>query len=551
MRLRHIARILIKNGLGFIIEQVGLNRLLAVGRDTTVPNGARTTRSVPERLRLTLEELGPTYVKVGQLLSTRPDILPPAYIAELSKLLDRVPPFPSDAATEIVEAELEKPLDELFVYFDPQPIASASIGQVHNAILPSGAKVVVKVQRPRIRQTIETDMGLLLRQARFLEKRSTLLRDYQISDLFEEFSLALQDELDYIREGRNADRLRQVLSDDPVVNIPKIYWELTTSRVITLEDVQGLPLTDLETIEEANYDLEAVADVIADIYFRQVFEAGIFHADPHPANIILHDNQVSLVDFGLVGFLGDELKDRLRDLFTALLSQNVERITDIVLDLGAIRRPPDRRMLEKDVRRLLHRYYGVALESVSIGDFLKEITSTAFKHHIRLPADLALLARTMIVLEGITLRLNPEFNSVEFAKPYVRRVIRARFNLRRWGEETLRTLRDLSRLLSDLPQRTTVLLDQLEDGELTVQLDLKPLDRIMRKIDTLVNRLSFSVIIAALIIGSSLIIQAGQETTLWNLPILGWGIPVPQIIFLAAGILSGWWLFSIIRSRGL
>lgn len=550
MRLRHIAQILIKNGLGFVIDQMGLNRLLTLRRRSKEAEQA-SSYSMPERVRLTLEELGPTFVKLGQLMSTRPDILPPQYIAELSKLLDAVPPFECEVVVETVESELEGSLDELFATFAHTPVASASIGQVHYATLKSGERVVVKVQRPHIREMIEADLGLLLRQSRFLAKHSEILRDYQIAELLEEFGIALQEELDYVREGRNADRLRQVLGDEPIVHIPRVYWELTTSKVITLEHVEGMSLAKLARVEEAGYDLPAIASVIVDIYFQQVFYAGIFHADPHPANIMLQSNQVSLVDFGLVGFVSESLKDSLRDLVIALISQNVEDITTIVLDLGASSKPPDRRLLERDIRRLLSRYYGATLESMSIGDFLEQIMNVAFKYRIRLPADLALLARTLIILEGVALRLDPTFNSVEFAKPYVRQMLRERLSFSKWSQQAERTLRSLSKLAHSLPQRSTNLLTQLEDGDLTVGLEIRRWERMVFKLDTMANRLSFSLIVAALIIGSSLIIQSGQETSTWILPWVGWAIPVPQIIFGLAGVLSLWWLLLIARSKRL
>lgn len=554
MRLRRMTQVLIRNGLGFFIEQLGLTRLLApLYRGGLEVAGAAVERlSVPERVRRTLEDLGPTYVKLGQLMSTRPDIFPPEYIAEFSKLLDAVPPFPAEVAQEQIERELGKPLAELFARFDPLPEASASIGQVHCAVLPGGEQVVVKVQRPGIRQTIESDLDLLLRQVRFLEAHSAVLREYRVTEIIEEFGQGLRDELDYVREGRNAERLRQVLHRDPRITIPKVYWKLTTRQVITLEDVTGSKLMDLDRLRQEGYDLSAIAKKIAEIYLHQVFVAGVFHADPHPANILVHDDQLSLVDFGLVGFLSQTLKDDLRDLFVALLLQDVEEITDSVLRLGAVAHlPKDTSDLQKDIQRLLHRYHGLSLEHVSLADSLREIMEVAFRHRIRLPSDLALLARTLLILEGLTRRLDPEFNLVEFAQPFLSRMLRERLSPQRLGNEALRTLRTMSRLASSLPRRSETLLEQLERGEATVGIEIKWLDRIMLKLDVLANRLAFSVIIAALIIGSSLIIWAGGDTATWTVPIVGWAIPVARIIFVTAGVLGVWLLLSIVRHRGL
>jgi len=553
IRLRHVAQILIRNGLGFVIEQLGLMRLLAPLRQRALEaKGEEVARlSVPERVRRALEDLGPTYVKLGQLMSTRPDIFPPEYIAEFSKLLDAVPPFATEVARKQIESELGKPIETLFAHFDPVPVASASIGQVHYATLHTGERVVVKVQRPGIRQTIEADLNLSLRQARFLEAHSAIVRDYQLVEIIQEFGQGLQDELDYLREGHNADRLRQVLRKDDRVSIPRVYWDLTTSQVITMERAQGLQLTELEQLKQEGTDLAAIAARIADAYMHQTFVAGVFHADPHPANILVYEGRITLVDFGLVGVLSPTLKDMLGELFVALMSQDTEQITNIVLHMGAIGMSADRAGLQKDIQRLMHRYYGVSLENVPLGEFLKEILNTALRHRIRLPSDLALLARTLIILEGVTLQLDPDFNFVEFAKPFLTRMLRERVSLRRWGSDALRTLRSLSKFLSTLPQRSTALLDRLEQGEMTIGFEVRRLDRVMRRLDTIANRLVFSIIIAALIIGSSLIIQGGGESSTWYIPVLGWGIPVARVIFVLAGILGGWLLLSMVRSRGL
>lgn len=570
VRLRHIAQVLIRNGLGFLIEQLGLARVLTpLRRGALEADQGMTRLSIPERVRHTLEDLGPTYVKLGQLMSTRPDVLPSAYIGELSKLLDSVPPFDPEIARSRVEKELGKPIDDLFASFASEPVASASIGQVHKATLHDGTRVVVKVQRPDIRRTIETDLNLLLRQARFLEARSSILREYQLVGIIEEFGQSLQDELDYVREGRNAERVAQVLSGLPQVSIPRIYWEFSTPQVITMEDVQGTQLNDLRLEERhgpgadsgtagpgaadpgANASPGAVAELIATAYYHQIFAAGIFHADPHPANIIVHGSTISLVDFGLVGFISEAIKEDLGDLFIALMAQDVEQITDAIVRMGAVGTPGALAPLQRDVQRLLHRYYGVTLESISVSEFLKEITQVAFAHRIRLPSDLALLARTMIILEGVILSLDPDFNLVEFARPFLSRMLRQRMSPKRWGGDALRTARAFGRFFVSLPKRSTALMDQLETGEMTVGIEVRRLGQVMRRLDAIANRLVFSVIVASLIIGSSLVIQAGGDSLVWHVPLVGWGIPVAQITFLTAGILGAWLLISMLRSKGL
>jgi len=301
VRARQIAQILAKNGLGFLIEQFGLTRFL-LGRWQQFSSMDRNVAqlNVPQRIRRTLEELGPTFIKLGQLLSGRGDLLPPEYVHELVKLLDAAPPVPADQIRQVMEKELGAPVERLFATFQDEPIASASIGQVHRASLPGGEQVVVKVQRPGVENVIKADLGILLHQARFLENRSELLREYRLVEIVEELARTLCDELDYTIEGRNAERFRYNLRHDERLIIPRIYWPLTSRRVITMEDVGGIKLTELERLRAEGYDLAAVAAIGVEVYLEQVFVDGFFHADPHPANIMVVEDKIALVDFGMV-----------------------------------------------------------------------------------------------------------------------------------------------------------------------------------------------------------------------------------------------------------
>lgn len=552
IRLRHIAETLMRHGLGFIIERLGLSSLLPLRRRRalTTDDQAIERLSPAVRVRRALEELGPTYIKLGQLLSTRPDLLPAEVITELSKLLDDVPPFPADIAIRRIETELGRPLEELFAQFEPTPIAAASIGQVHRAQLHSGERVVIKVRRPGIEQTIESDLALLLRQARFLEAHSSLLHEYQIVDILEEFGQSLRDELNYVREGHNADRLRRVL-EHKRVQIPTIYWDMTTQRVIVMQDIEGAKLSELLATGGEGHDLPAIARMIADAYLEQVFIAGFFHADPHPANILIQDGRMGLVDFGLTGFLSEAVKESFGDLFVALMTQDVERVGDLILRIGAASVSVNRQSLERDIQRLLQRYYGLPLEHIQLGQSLEEVMQVAFRHHIRLPSDLALLARMLIILEGITRQLDPQFNFVQFAKPFMSRMIGERLSLRHLRDEASSILREYSELARALPRYSMDLMQRLQQGEATVRIEVNRLEQLMRRADKISNRLAFSVVTAALIIGSALMIQAGAESSVWQLPVLGWGIPIARLVFVIAGVLGAWLLFSIVRARGL
>jgi ubiquinone biosynthesis protein len=551
VRLRAIAEILFRNGLGFVAEQLDLARFLPPWHHRGVTAEDKASRyTIPERVRHTLEELGPTYIKLGQILSTRPDLLPAEYIEELSKLLDAAPPVASDPIVAQLETELGAPVGDLFAHFDPQPIAAASIGQAHHAVLHSGEAVIVKIQRPGIERVVEADLDLLARQARFAENRLAIARDYQLVALLDEFSRTLRDELDYTNEGRNTDRLRKNLDGDPRVVVPRVLWDLSTRRVITFEELRGIRLLDRELLRAEGYDLSSIAATIVDLYLKQVFVDGFFHADPHPANILVSGDRIAFVDFGMVGYLTPRTKELLSDLLVSLMYQDIDQLAQTVVRLGAMNRPADVRDLNRDIQRLFVRYYGIALEELRLDEALNEVMRVALRHRIHLPADLAVLARTVGVLEGVARQLDPALVLAEQARPFVRQLVRDRLSLKHLGGRAVRTLRDVEQLAQVLPRRLDTLSSQLEQGDMTLGVDLRRLQSVLAKLDRVANRLSFSILVAALIIGSGLIILGGEAVSTWRLPLIGIALPVAQISFIIAGVLAAWLLFSIIRSKG-
>jgi ubiquinone biosynthesis protein len=551
-RLRNIAEILARNGLGMLIDQTELGRLLPGGwrRRAEKADAELQRLSIPERVRHTLEDLGPTYIKLGQLLSGRGDLLPPGYVQELTKLLDSAPPFSYEEVVEQIEQEMGAPPEEIFATFDRTPIAAASIGQVHRATLHSGEPVVVKVQRPDIEQVVQSDLDLLLREARFLEKRSEAARNYSLVENIEELSYSLKNELDYTAEAQNIDRFCQTYADDPDLRIPKVYWQYTTRRVIVMEEVVGLKLTDLDRVRQEGYDLAAIAEVGTNFYLKQIFEDGFFHADPHPANIMISGNQIALLDFGMVAFISQRLREDMGDLLAGLINQNTEQVITVMVRMGIITRATNLRELERDINRMLVRYLGLPLHQMDVAKILGEILSISFMHHIRLPADFAMLMRTIIILNGLGQKLDPDYKLVETLEPFVRQLVQDKLSIKRIGTNAIRTFESLNTMVQRFPNRLDDLWDQLDEGDLTVGVSVRDLRMIIQRVDRIANRLAFALIVAALIVGSALILMGGDQVKLL-FQFFGYAVPIAQVSFVLAGLTGAWLLWSIIRTRGM
>jgi ubiquinone biosynthesis protein len=550
-RVRRIIEVLIRNGLGFLVQQLALDRFLPrfLRRQTVRADEAVGRLTMPERLRRTLEELGATYIKAGQFLSGRADLLPPMYIEELSKLLDAAPPVPIHQIRELLEEELGEPVEKLFATFDDTPIAAASIGQVHRASLADGQQVVVKIQRPGIEEVVEADLDLLLRQARFLEKRSEMMRDYNIAAIAGELARSIRGELDYQSEARSAERLRANLRDDPRFVIPQIDWSRTCRRVITMQYLDGIQFNKVSQLREAGYDLKRIVQLAVEAYLKEIFVDGFYQADPHPANIMVVGEQIGFVDFGNTGYLTAHQKELLGDMFLQILDEDAEGIARTVIKMGATHGRPSVEAMERDLQRLLMEYWGIALEDIPVGEMLAEIFTTAYQHKVYLPGDLALLARTIITLEGTGRALDPQFVLIDAVRPFAMRLVRERLSPVVAGRRALHTLRQAADLAQAFPRRLDDLWDQLAEGDISFGIELRRLELIINKVNSMVNRLAFSVLVAALIVGSALILNGGKDR--WILPILGIGIPVAQIAFLGAVAAATWLLVSMIRSRNL
>ena len=549
-RAREIVDVIMRHGLGALAQQWELTRFLP---RTWRIRGEGSERSADERLttaqraRLAIEELGPTFIKLGQLAATRPDVFPAEYIFEFEKLLDAAPPVPIDQIRAVVQAELGATVESLFAEFDPTPLASASIGQVHRATLRSGECVVVKVQRPGIERVINADLDLLLFQVRFLESRSERARRFNVVALAEEFAYALHNELDYTREGRNAERFRRHFAEDTRLLIAKVHWPLTTRRVLVSEELKGYKINEVARLRADGYDLAAIARMGTEIYMQQIFADGFFHADPHPANLFVVGQQLALLDFGTVGYLNDTLKDQLVDLLVALVRNDTDGITRSMIRLGGNPRV-DTTELRRDMQRFMVRYYGLSLSEVSVNELLGDVFRIANYHRIQLPADFALLGRTLAILEGVARQLDPQIVLVEVAQPFATSLVRERFTAQRIGGNLLRSLREINTLAESMPRRVENLLNRVEHDDLLLNLRLTDTEQFDKKLDSVVNRIAFALVVSASIVGSALLIQSGRAFTL---PFFGYELPIDQLSFWAAILLGARLLWSIIRAKGM
>ncbi|MDX6645523.1 MAG: ubiquinone biosynthesis protein [Miltoncostaeaceae bacterium] len=546
-RLREIAQVAARYGFGYLLSR-GSSDGAGAGAVAPAPLSADQPdlRGAPRgrRVRAMLDELGPTFVKFGQLLSTRPDLLPQDIVQELRALQDAARPVPFEAVRGVMEEELGLRIEQVFLSFDEEPIAAASIGQVHRATLPGGQEVVVKVQRPDAERQIEADIQLLYQAARVAKERVKRLNFIDLVGLVDEFARSVRHELDYRAEARNAEVFRRNFADDETVHVPRIYWRQTSARMITMERVGGTSLAHLDLEALSLEDRRALAHRVAETWMKMVFLHGFFHADPHPANVLMQTpDRLALVDFGMVGQLTPRDRQAAVRLFLDIVDQEVDRLPRRLRELG-VRYPPE---LEEDFRDqlaiILQRYYGVALAEIDARELLREVFQTIYRLNIELPARWALLDKAIATLAGVGLEIYPDFNVFETARPYARRMVTQRFRPDKVVERTQGNLERYAEAFLEYPFQVSELLQELRDGELRITIDQAGFSEHTDKIEKSANRLALALLALALFVASSLIgtlADAGPQVV---------GIAVISIPgFLAAFAVAAWLAFGIARS---
>ncbi|GAQ25065.1 ubiquinone biosynthesis protein UbiB [Tepidanaerobacter syntrophicus] len=539
-RYRQIMNVLIKYGFGYLVEKVGIIMPKGFKQKNIDPSGKLTT---PQKIVMMLEELGPTFVKLGQVLSTRPDLLPPDYIKELKKLQDNVAPFDFNEAKAEIEEELGGNMRNIFLVIDKEPLAAASIGQVHKAVLKNGDEVVIKIRRPGIEEIVNADLEIMLNLARLVEKHIPEAKIYDPVGKIEEFADAMHKELDFTREGYNIDKFRQNFKDDETIYVPKVYWEATSKKILTLEYIRGYKISELDSASENNLDKRKIAENGARAMMKQIFIHGFFHADPHPGNIIIRpDGKIVFIDFGIVGRIDKYTKDKIADLMIGIINKDVKKITDVLLEISQSEQEPDISKMELDIEDLLDRYYGKELKDVNASELLNEVFIIVAKYKIILPSNFTLLLKAIITIEGVGLELCPDFNIFETAKPFAKRLLRQRYSPEYLAQSAVSTMQEFNKSLMLIPKLINGLYQRTKINSIKIDFDTPGTSKVIIELHKMVNRLVFSLIVAALIIGSSLIIQANVGPFFYNYPLLG------VAGFIIAGFLGVWLIISILRT---
>ncbi len=538
-RYREIARVLAKHGLGWILLRLGLPE----HRESH----DKLTRSehTPAHVREIFEELGPAFIKLGQLLSSRPDIIPERYVVELSKLQDTAPTIPFDQIKAVIEAEFRSPLQMLFASFDPEPLAAASLGQVHRAVLLDGTNVIVKVQRPDIEDVLEDDLEILKKRAAFLESHWDRARTYGVTEVVDEFTTTIREELDYTREGSNTDRLREDAAADRGVLVPKVHWEVTSRRVLTLEEIEGIKVTDViqgPLTEDAKGDL---ADRLATSFLRQIFVSGFFHADPHPGNILITtNNEIALVDCGQVRRLDIENKTSAIRMLVAFEQQDTRMLADEIMNIGIARAEIDSRGLTHDLGKVLREYYDVRSKSVQMGRLLTRVLNVSAAHGVRLPVVFAVMGKVLTGVDAICSQLDQDFNFTAVARRVVGRAVRSELRQETLMNDFYRAVASVRSLFFAMPEQLERLMRKAVEGTLRVEFKHQNLEEVEATFARSANRISIALIVAGTIVGSSLIVSAGRGSTGWfGLPQLG------LLGFVIATVFGIWLIVSILTSQ--
>jgi ubiquinone biosynthesis protein len=551
-RLRQIINVFLKHGFGRIIDQLHLSRFIPFRQRIRTFGQWPTLKSpaVPERLRIAFAELGPTFIKLAQLLAARPDLVTKQFADEFRKLQDDVPPFPTKKAVTIIEKEVGVKTDRIFSRFDSRPTAAASIAQVYLATLQDGSDVIVKVQRPFIKEQIETDINILTTAANLMEKHISESVFFNPKGIVEEFSKTVRKELDFLEEERNCLRFKKNFENFPDVYIPRVYSEYTTERLLIMERIPGVRIDDIPGIERLGLDRKKLARLGVDAYFKQIFEDGFFHADPHPGNIYaMPDARIGFMDFGIVGRVSSELRESMANTFLALIHRDFDRLIDQYIDLGLIPEHVDldmfRKAFKEDLVDFLEPLYGLSLKDINFSQYFETVTALALKHNMKIPSDLLLMNKAMLILENIGVQLDPDFDFIASSEPYASKLVRARISPSKIYDYTKKNFINIGDFVTLFPRQVKQLMRKMISDDFHIKMTHIGLDKFIRDMDRSSNRIAFSMIISSILLSSAIMHATGVGPKIYGMSLLGF------LAFGCAFLLGIWLLISIIRSGRL
>ena len=543
-RYLEIIKVLIKYGFADLVAQSGLENIFDFGRKIVFRKADYeiTRLSRWQRIRLVLEELGPTFIKFGQIMSTRADLIPLPLIQELAKLQDSVPPFPEEKAIGVVEQELGNPLSDIFESFSPEPVAAASIAQVHKATLIGGEDVAVKIQRPGIQKTIEVDLEIMLHLAYMMEKHVAEMKSFNIVKIVEEFDNAIHKELNFAIEASNIERFGRYFQKDLTIYVAKCYREYSTKKVLTMEFIEGIKISDIEQLEAHALDRKLIARRGAELVLKQIFEFRFFHADPHPGNVwVLPENVICFLDFGMMGTLTRKTGELITNIVVGAVNQDTDKIIRSLLRLCDTEGEVNTRKLDLQITEIIDRYLDQSLKQMDMSSLINDLLKMFPENNLIIPSDLFLLARSLLLLQSNGEMLDPDFNVTQQIAPYLKKMMRERLHFRKIAKDLFVSSEELIELSRELPLEIREIIEKIRNGTIKIDIEHKGLKPMLDTHERISNRITFSIVIASIIVGSSLLVLS-KVPPLWNdIPVIG------LIGFLSAGILGFWLLISILR----
>jgi len=542
-RFNEILKVLFEEGFDFLLVRAGLSASIPLTKKIKSRLKEKKELKPEVMLRRTLERLGPTFIKFGQLLSVRPDLIPKEYVKELEKLQDKVQPFSYSEAKEIIEKEFGKSPDQLFLNFEATPIASASISQVYKATLKSGQKAAIKIQRPRVKEIMQTDIEIMEYIAKILEDNFEHIRRFKPSKIVKEFGDWTEKELDFRLEARNAKRFYINFKGSKTVHIPKIYDDLTSDKVLTMEFIEGIELHNLKEIKRKRINFRQVIKNGFEAIMTQVFVHGIFHADPHPGNIIVRkDNSVAFVDFGIVGYFDDRLKSKCIDMLYGIVEQDEELIMDTLVGMG-LEADADFEQIKSDIGLIIQPLQNTSIKDIKISKVIEELLDIGLKHKIKIPASFVLFGKTIITIEGVALEYDPDFKLVEMSKPFIEKIIAKRSNPLYIWKKFVHDMHKYRKFAEEFPEKAERALDKIQKGTIKVDLNDTDIKKLALEIDRSSNRVAYGLLIAALLITSSILIHVEKGPTIIGIPLLAF------FSFFFASMFLIVLIFSILRER--